>query len=131
MIDSKKLATTPLTDFEIGSNEFCMAVMCHYDAGTAMTQMACLLSISKSRVQRAVDKGREIRDYLIRQESARFLEAVQEGTAKAPRITTLPLEIPDVQVVAVSFMCPPRGLEMQRMHEPIRPTHMTSATLVH
>lgn len=126
MIDSKKLAATPLTEYDIGSDEFCMTCMAHHDAGVSLVSIALTLRITLQRVTHAVNKGRRIRDRLIRENSEAVLKAIQEGTCPVPRVTQ---EVPDVKVVAVSFVCPPRGLDMQRLHEPIKMTHVAPMTV--
>lgn len=126
MIDSKKLAATPLTEFELGTNEFCLAAMCHYDAGASLGDIAFLMKVEKHRIAYAVNKGRQIRDRWIAEEAAARLKAIQEGTTPVPWVNR---EIPDVRVVAVSFMCPPRGVVALRRDGPIKPTHVAPLTV--
>lgn len=104
MIDSKKLAATPLVEFEPGSNEYYMALACHHDAGGDMQEMGMLLGKPAQAIAKLIEKGRRIRDRLIKEESDRMTEAVHCGEMPGPAIAKTAV------VTRVAFSGIPRGL---------------------
>ena len=86
MIDSKKLAATPLTEFEPGSNEYYMAIACHLDNGETPTHIGLVLNQNPITIGRAATKGREIRDRLIKEASSACLQLIRDGEIPPPRV---------------------------------------------
>ena len=90
MIDSKKLAATPITEFDPRSKEYLMALVCHYDRGTAAVQLAMLVKKPLETIVRQIEEGRALRDIAIRDAAAKALTDIEAGKAAAPRIVRKP-----------------------------------------
>lgn len=86
MIDSKKLGETPLTELELGSNDFCIAVAVHLDLGESIANMCILLKAQVDYLTAAQDKGRAIRDRFIQQNAEAMAKNCQEGLTAKPFI---------------------------------------------
>ena len=114
MINSKLLAVKRITEFEPGSNEYFMAITCHLDAGDDLHDISLLLRKTVQVVAKMAEKGRVIRDRLIKEQSVEMMKAVYAEEIPAPRIcrNIVVTRGPSQGIATTRFLTPPRGLRL-------------------
>jgi hypothetical protein len=103
MIDSKLLGVIPLNLLKPDSDEFFIALACRLDAGDDFADLGDECGKNAQTIAKLAEKGRKIRDRLIREGSERMIKAVQMGEVPPPKVVQL-------VVTRVTFNSPPRGL---------------------
>lgn len=103
MINSKKLATTPLTELELGSVDFCISLVGHVDQGENVADIAVLLGAQPEKLHQMITKGRVVRDLFIRKNSEAMIKAVEEGMMTPPHIAGTKSRMKTFGEVAVTY----------------------------
>lgn len=87
MINSKKLAATPLTELELGSIDFCVALAVHVDQGEQLKDISVTLNMQPDKLTGLMTKGRLIRDRYIQAQADAYAKMAAEGTLAKPYVS--------------------------------------------